>query len=975
MAKISLKKDYMDGNILYGKDLNPNFETIETTINANDDTQAETNAEVEEALTQLKSDMTQAQTDIGELQEDVTNLESGITGGDSATLESAKSYTDTKLQDYAKTTDVPTKISQLENDDNTVKDASYVHTDNNYSTEEKNKLAGLSNYVLPVATSDTLGGIKLGNGVVMNAFNALGLAIASASQLGGVKAGDGVEIESDGTLNVTGGSSGDGIPTLVGTQESPIALFNPGSSIEYGLSYISGYTQDVLNGEVHNNYDGLLLYTMADATQIIGPDFEDNDDAFSSTKANLVFWFRKNTYNGASQLSQPFVKYSANEIITNTEQGYVTPKAVYDYVGALTLLSTEDKSSIVNAINELASSAGEAGLDYLGYYSSTNFTQEPRIGQTFTHQISNFSRTPVIGDTYIMLGRESLVNRSYLITCKVTDVSETLDTVYSEIVTFVETTGEQGPRGPQGETGPQGDPGPQGPQGTQGPQGPQGETGEIGATGPQGEQGPQGETGPQGPAGPGLPTGGTAGQIIRKNSSTDYDTKWDDFPNVLVLKGHVNSINELPSLGQVSGELISTSCNYTNNYNLLKDNCNKKEEIGMATVLKEKIATAKQNYDYYIGLYTSGSSSSIFGCFGTDYPEIIKIDYNNQIKAFATSEKPAHFYGNGTNMEVTDTYAIPTWLNEQTQYFETNIPSIGISTESYNTFTVNKEDGTPFYYNEGMTLLVTAGDYSYPLMDEIPEGLEINDFYTVGDTNDIYVFDGTQWVGYSKSKIPTGGTTGQVLAKNSDSNYDTIWKDAEGGIPVFIGTEEQPINALDYDMNINNRVMIWKGHINNFINDSIIKNLKNNPEMSILVRVDYDREANPSTSNTFRMIQYTYLGYASLWGDTRTAIYSYTRALTVDKEAKTMRGGAWRQVPLNIDISANYKVNLLGSGLSQIGANNLYTEVSEAVGYTGTSDSRKLVPLTELQTTDKSSLVGAINELNTRLAALENPTE
>ncbi len=41
---------------------------------------------------------------------------------------------------------VPTKTSQLTNDDNVVKDASYVHTDNNYTTTEKTKLAGLSNY-------------------------------------------------------------------------------------------------------------------------------------------------------------------------------------------------------------------------------------------------------------------------------------------------------------------------------------------------------------------------------------------------------------------------------------------------------------------------------------------------------------------------------------------------------------------------------------------------------------------------------------------------------------------------------------------------------------------------------------------------------------------------------------------------------------------------------------------------------------
>lgn len=38
---------------------------------------------------------------------------------------------------------IPTKISQLQNDDHTVKDASYVHTDNNYSNEDKQKLKDL----------------------------------------------------------------------------------------------------------------------------------------------------------------------------------------------------------------------------------------------------------------------------------------------------------------------------------------------------------------------------------------------------------------------------------------------------------------------------------------------------------------------------------------------------------------------------------------------------------------------------------------------------------------------------------------------------------------------------------------------------------------------------------------------------------------------------------------------------------------
>ena len=38
---------------------------------------------------------------------------------------------------------IPTKTSQLQNDDNTVKDASYIHTDNNFSNRDKTKLSGI----------------------------------------------------------------------------------------------------------------------------------------------------------------------------------------------------------------------------------------------------------------------------------------------------------------------------------------------------------------------------------------------------------------------------------------------------------------------------------------------------------------------------------------------------------------------------------------------------------------------------------------------------------------------------------------------------------------------------------------------------------------------------------------------------------------------------------------------------------------
>ena len=103
-------------------------------------------------------------------------------------------------------------------------------------------------------------------------------------------------------------------------------------------------------------------------------------------------------------------------------------------------------------------------------------------------------------------------------------------------------TGPAGNDGAQGQQGPQGDPGPAGARGDTGPagadgqdgaQGPQGDPGPTGPAGQDGAQGPQGDTGPagaDGADGQGVPAGGTAGQIISKVDSTDYNTAWVDAP-------------------------------------------------------------------------------------------------------------------------------------------------------------------------------------------------------------------------------------------------------------------------------------------------------------------------------------------------------------------------------------------------------------------------------------------------------------
>lgn len=70
---------------------------------------------------------------------------------DSQTLEGIIAGVNTTIANVRAS--IPTKLSQLTNDDNTVKDANYVHTDNNYTAADKDKLAGVAdnanNYVHP----------------------------------------------------------------------------------------------------------------------------------------------------------------------------------------------------------------------------------------------------------------------------------------------------------------------------------------------------------------------------------------------------------------------------------------------------------------------------------------------------------------------------------------------------------------------------------------------------------------------------------------------------------------------------------------------------------------------------------------------------------------------------------------------------------------------------------------------------------
>ena len=62
----------------------------------------------------------------------------------------------------------------------------------------------VADYILPTATSSTLGGVKIGDNINIDSGGHISVPIASTSSVGLVKAGTGLAISSDGTLTATG---------------------------------------------------------------------------------------------------------------------------------------------------------------------------------------------------------------------------------------------------------------------------------------------------------------------------------------------------------------------------------------------------------------------------------------------------------------------------------------------------------------------------------------------------------------------------------------------------------------------------------------------------------------------------------------------------------------------------------------------------------------------------------------------------
>jgi len=214
-------------------------------------------------------------------------------------------------------------------DANIVSDASYVSTDNNFTTTLKSKLDGVAssanNYALPTATSSVLGGVKVGtnlsiaSGVLSASDTTYSLPTASSSTLGGVKIGSNLSISGTGVLSAT-----DTDTTYSNATTSAAGLMSTTDK-----SKLDGVAASA------NNYSLTTASSSVLGGIKVGTNLSIASGVLSATDTNT-------TYSDATT--------SASGLMSSTDK--TNHNSVYSWYSTMT---TADGDSIINTVNEIVS--------------------------------------------------------------------------------------------------------------------------------------------------------------------------------------------------------------------------------------------------------------------------------------------------------------------------------------------------------------------------------------------------------------------------------------------------------------------------------------------------------------------------------------------------------------------------------------------------------------------------------------------
>lgn len=240
-------------------------------------------------------------------------------------------------------------------------------------------------------------------------------------------------------------------------------------------------------------------------------------------------------------------------------------------------------------------------------------------------------------------------------------------------------------------------------------------------------------------------------RAMAANSSGDSNTT-----ECLKYKGHVNSKEDLPTAGQVSGALISPNNSIRAEFanSIISNDATRKEKIENARVI---------NYDYYLGMWFDKVNYAFM--LETNYPEIIDAIYFAPTNGYsacvtmyvhinASTSKPCKVsninmvnYEDGTNTSSNTTMNKPGWVYKDTGWNDlfkalSMFSNIGhnlkfkknpnVTSYQYNTLELNN-----FFYNEGYKMLAFDENGNTSFVTITPSDIVENDVYTVGDDYDL----------------------------------------------------------------------------------------------------------------------------------------------------------------------------------------------------------------------------------------------
>lgn len=255
---------------------------------------------------------------------------------------------------------------------------------NDYTTEEKNKLAGLNNYTLPAAKSDTLGGIKVGAGL---------------------------SVTEDGILSATGGGTADAVEwdNVIG-KPTKLSEFENDSNFQTDTQVSTAVApkadKTYVDEKLATKADEEHTHTKADITDFPTNVSEFTNDSGYQTAANVESTLSTKGYLTSvpdeyvtdSELSKKGYQTSEQVETAITSKGYQTSSQVE------TAISTKGYVTDAQVTTKLNDYAKKSDIASVYKYKGTVSTyaelpsSDQQVGDTYNVETADDSHNVKAGD-------------------------------------------------------------------------------------------------------------------------------------------------------------------------------------------------------------------------------------------------------------------------------------------------------------------------------------------------------------------------------------------------------------------------------------------------------------------------------------------------------------------------------------------------------------------------------------------------